>query len=96
MGEHETLATRYAAVRERAAAQAEAAADDGRWGTERDAALDAAFEHAALAALAVPALIERAVRLKRIARRVVPRTFRPSLRRAARRLDALRAASRRA
>jgi len=58
-----------------------------RW-TEADARrVEAAFEAAARAALRAPAL-ERSLRLRRVARHVVPGSARPALRRFAARLDA--------
>jgi hypothetical protein len=44
------------------------------------AGLDAGFERAARAALADPALVERSLRLRRLARRVVPESMRPAAR----------------
>jgi len=49
--------------------------------------LDARFEAAAVRALRVPALGERSARLRRLAKRVVPKRARPLVRRAARRGD---------
>lgn len=45
------------------------------------AELDAGFERAAREALADPALLERSLRLRRIARRVVPESLRPAAKR---------------
>ena len=78
-----------ATVLARATTAADALVADGRWSDADDAALDDAFEVAARAALAVPSLAERAPRLRRIARLVVPAGLRPSLGRLARRVDAL-------
>jgi hypothetical protein len=85
MSEHEVPE----AVARRAEVAAASLVAEGRWTAADDAALDAAFEAAARAALAVPSLTERAPRLRRFARLVVPTSLRPLLGRTARRVDAL-------
>jgi hypothetical protein len=82
-----------ASLSARVAASARDAADalqaSGAWTAADDLAMDAAFSTAATAALAVPSFAERAMLLRRIAGRVVPRRLRPLLGRLARRADAL-------
>lgn len=60
---------------------------DGRWGAEDDAELERRFGRATYDALRAPRLAERSVRLRRIARRTIPRQLRPKLRRALARLE---------
>ncbi len=71
-----------------AAAQADAAAlRAGPCPPQFIAELDAGFERASRAALADPALAERSLRLRRIARRIVPESMRPTARQLAAHAD---------
>ncbi len=63
----------------------------GRWSNAMQAELDQAFERAATKALRTAALYERSVVLRRVARRIVPRSLRPVAKRAVRVFDGLTA-----
>ncbi|MGA8295824.1 MAG: hypothetical protein WB770_02155 [Acidimicrobiales bacterium] len=55
---------------------------EGRWTLGDDAALEQQLARATFDALRAPRLAERSVRLRKIARRTIPRPLRPKLRRA--------------
>ncbi len=65
-------------------ARARALADDlaSRWPDERTAEMSAAFERATVDALRAPVLAERSIVLRKIAKRLLPRSARPVARRA--------------
>lgn len=75
------------ALTERATVDAERLRAEGIWSLADDVELDAAFGRAAVAALRAPVLAERSVRLRRIAKAVVPRALRPVLRTVVAHLD---------
>jgi hypothetical protein len=60
----------------------------GSWMAGDTARLDDAFEHAARAALRAPALSERSLVLRRVAKRIVPERYRPAARQIVVRFDA--------
>jgi hypothetical protein len=60
-----------------------------QWPVARTAAMAAAFERAASDALRAPVLAERSVRLRRLAKAVIPPSARPVARRVVAHLDAL-------
>ncbi len=62
-------------------------ATEGRWNKEDEAELERRFERATYDALRAPRLAERSVRLRKIARRTIPRPWRPRLRRGLARIE---------
>jgi hypothetical protein len=64
-----------------------ALAEERRWTDEDDAELDRRFARATFDAQRAPRLAERSVRLRKLARRTVPRSLRPKLRRALARIE---------
>jgi hypothetical protein len=62
-------------------------ASNGRWTAEDDAQLERSFARATYDAMRAPRLAERSVRLRKIARRTIPRPLRPKLRRALARVE---------
>jgi hypothetical protein len=60
---------------------------EGRWRPEDDNDLEGRFARATYDALRAPRIAERSVRLRKIARRTIPRPLRPKLRRALARIE---------
>ncbi len=60
---------------------------EGRWSAEDDNDLERRFARATYDALRAPRIAERSVRLRKIARRTIPRPLRPKLRRALARIE---------
>lgn len=73
----------------RASAEAKRLLFEGFWSTQRNEELDALFARCAEQALRVPALAERALRLRRLGRKVLPPALRPVVRATVVRLDRL-------
>ncbi len=70
-------------------AEAKQLRDSGRWGAEDSARLDEEFERAARRALRAPVLADRSLRLRRVAKALVPARYRPLARRGVAHFDAL-------
>jgi hypothetical protein len=70
-------------------AEAKQLRDGGRWGADDTARLDEEFERAARGALRAPVLADRSLRLRRVAKALVPARCRPLARRGVAHLDAL-------
>jgi hypothetical protein len=62
-------------------------ASEGRWSKADEAELERKFERATFDALRAPRLAERSVRLRRLARKTIPRRLRPKLRRGLARVE---------
>ena len=58
----------------------------GRWTSQMTLELDELFEQSTVAALQAASLLERSVRLRRLARHVVPKALRPATKYLVRRL----------
>lgn len=76
------------ALMERIAAEAKRVSEVV-WSAEDDVRLETAYEQAASSALRAPLLAERSVALRRIAKRVIPKSLVPAARRAVGAVDGL-------
>jgi hypothetical protein len=85
----ESSDARFADIGRRVQAEVDRVLAGGSWTLEHERALDARFERCAEQAMRVPAFAERSVRVRSVARRLIPKSLRPLVRAGAKRTERL-------